>query len=132
MRRDKHQRPTLPPGGARLKTSAMVASIADENHPARMAPFGHALVQLARTEPSVVVAVELDEPAPRDDPHPERVAEQPERPILPSEERALLVRVHELDRFLHARVEAPWGAERLSPRGDGVGPDGHPARSVSE
>ena len=54
MKRDKYQRPTLPPGGERLKTSAMVASIAGDDQPTKMAPFGHALVALARTEPSIV------------------------------------------------------------------------------
>jgi transketolase len=53
MKRDKHQRPS-PPGSARLKTSAMVASIAGDDQPAKLAPFGHALVELATTEPSIV------------------------------------------------------------------------------
>jgi transketolase len=54
MKRDKYQRPNLPQGGARLKTSAMIASIASEDQPAKVAPFGHALVELAKTRPDVV------------------------------------------------------------------------------
>jgi transketolase len=54
MKRDKYRRPGLPPGGPRLKTSAMVASIAGDDQPTKMAPFGHALVDLAKTEPSIV------------------------------------------------------------------------------
>lgn len=38
----------------RLTTSAMIASIADEGQETRSAPFGHALVQLARTRPDIV------------------------------------------------------------------------------
>ncbi len=38
----------------RLKTSAMIASIAAEGQATRAAPFGHALVELARTRPEVV------------------------------------------------------------------------------
>ncbi|WP_431823931.1 transketolase family protein [Burkholderia sp. F1] len=38
----------------RLKTSAMIASIAAEGQATRAAPFGHALVELARTRPDVV------------------------------------------------------------------------------
>ncbi|HEF4769359.1 transketolase family protein [Burkholderia multivorans] len=38
----------------RLKTSAMIASIAAEGQPTRAAPFGHALVELARTKPDVI------------------------------------------------------------------------------
>ena len=37
-----------------LKTSAMIASIAAEGQPTRAAPFGHALVELARTKPDVI------------------------------------------------------------------------------
>ncbi|MGF6773604.1 transketolase [Paraburkholderia sp. GAS199] len=39
---------------ARLKTSAMIASIAGEGQITRSAPFGHALVELARHRPEVV------------------------------------------------------------------------------
>jgi transketolase len=38
----------------RLKTSAMIASIAGEGQITRSAPFGHALVELARNRPEVV------------------------------------------------------------------------------
>ncbi|MEX3789022.1 transketolase family protein [Paraburkholderia sp. BR14374] len=38
----------------RLKTSAMIASIAAEGQVTRSAPFGHALVELARTKASVI------------------------------------------------------------------------------
>jgi transketolase len=54
MTRDKYRRPDRPAGGARLKTSAMIASIAGPDQPARAAPFGHALVDLAKSRPEVV------------------------------------------------------------------------------
>ncbi|MDR5799778.1 transketolase family protein [Caballeronia sp. LZ001] len=38
----------------RLKTSAMIASIASEGQLTRSAPFGHALVELARTKSNVI------------------------------------------------------------------------------
>lgn len=38
----------------RLTTSAMIASIADEGQETRSAPFGHALVQLAKDRPDIV------------------------------------------------------------------------------
>ena len=38
----------------RLKTSAMIASIASEGQLTRSAPFGHALVELARTKTNVI------------------------------------------------------------------------------
>ena len=38
----------------RLKTSAMIASIAGEGQITRSAPFGHTLVELARNRPEVV------------------------------------------------------------------------------
>ncbi|BBQ01852.1 transketolase (plasmid) [Burkholderia sp. SFA1] len=38
----------------RLKTSAMIASIASEGQVTRSAPFGHALVELARTKHNVI------------------------------------------------------------------------------
>jgi transketolase len=38
----------------RLKTSAMIASIAGEGQVTRSAPFGHALAQLAREKKNVV------------------------------------------------------------------------------
>lgn len=52
--RDKHRRPTVPSGTGRLKTSAMIASIAGEGQPTRPAPFGHALVKVARKRPEIV------------------------------------------------------------------------------
>jgi len=45
---------SIPPGKPRLTTSAMIASIAAEGQKTRPAPFGHALVQLARTRPDVI------------------------------------------------------------------------------
>lgn len=45
--------PTLPPK-TRLKTSAMIASIAAEGQRTKPAPFGHALVALARERPEIV------------------------------------------------------------------------------
>lgn len=38
----------------RLTTSAMIASIADAGQPTRAAPFGHALVEAARTRPELI------------------------------------------------------------------------------
>ena len=38
----------------RLKTSAMIASIADDGQPTKSAPFGHALVELARIRHDIV------------------------------------------------------------------------------
>ena len=47
--------PTTPPAGKpRLTTSAMIASIAAEGQKTRPAPFGHALVELARKRPEIV------------------------------------------------------------------------------
>jgi transketolase len=54
MSRDKHRPPAPPPGGKRLTTSAMIASIAGPDQPTRAAPFGHALVALARQRPEIV------------------------------------------------------------------------------
>lgn len=42
------------PGKPRLSTSAMIASIAAEGQKTKPAPFGHALVELARSRPEVV------------------------------------------------------------------------------
>src|SRR5690348_5636810 len=42
------------PGKPRLTTSAMIASIAAEGQKTRIAPFGHALVEVARTRPDVI------------------------------------------------------------------------------
>ena len=54
MTRDKYVKPKLVSGGERLKTSAMIASIAGDDQPTRMAPFGHALVELAKTRQDIV------------------------------------------------------------------------------
>ncbi|WP_158805216.1 MULTISPECIES: transketolase family protein [unclassified Acidisoma] len=43
-----------PPQKARLKTSAMIASLAAEGQRTKPAPFGHALAKLAETRPEVV------------------------------------------------------------------------------
>ncbi len=54
MMRDKYQRPPPRRGGERLKTSAMIASIAGVDQPTRPAPFGHALAELAKSRPEIV------------------------------------------------------------------------------
>ncbi len=54
MKRDKFKRQVLSTGGERLKTSAMIASIAGDDQPTKMAPFGHALVELAKSRPEIV------------------------------------------------------------------------------
>jgi transketolase len=54
MKRDKYKRPQLRTGAAKLKTSAMIASIAGDDQPTKTAPFGHALVALAKKRPDVV------------------------------------------------------------------------------
>ena len=54
MTRDKYARPKIVSGGERLKTSAMIASIAGDGQPTKMAPFGHALVELAKTRSEIV------------------------------------------------------------------------------
>jgi transketolase len=54
MKRDKYHRPNFITQGQRLKTSAMIASIAGDDQPTKMAPFGHALVELAKTKPEIV------------------------------------------------------------------------------
>ncbi|WP_441251850.1 transketolase family protein [Tardiphaga sp. 71_E8_N1_1] len=45
---------TTPSGKPRLTTSAMIASIASEGQRTKSAPFGHALVELARARPEVI------------------------------------------------------------------------------
>lgn len=45
---------TAPSGKPRLTTSAMIASIASEGQRTKPAPFGHALVELARTRKDVI------------------------------------------------------------------------------
>lgn len=58
MRRSKYLRPAhldAPAGGGeRLKTSAMIASIAGPDQRTRAAPFGQALVELGKTRPDVL------------------------------------------------------------------------------
>lgn len=54
MRRDKYTPPPKTVGAERLKTSAMIASIAGEGQQTRAAPFGHALVELARSRDDIV------------------------------------------------------------------------------
>ncbi len=58
MRRSKYARPAHldapSEGGARLKTSAMIASIAGPDQRTKPAPFGHALVELAKTRPDIL------------------------------------------------------------------------------
>ena len=46
--------PQAPSGKPRLTTSAMIASIAAEGQRTRPAPFGHALVEVARDRPDIV------------------------------------------------------------------------------
>jgi len=53
MMRDKFRRPAAA-AGPRMKTSAMIASIAGPDQLTRPAPFGHALVELARARPEIV------------------------------------------------------------------------------
>ncbi len=54
MKRDKFKRQVVSTGGERLKTSAMIASIAGDDQPTKTAPFGHALVELAKSRPEIV------------------------------------------------------------------------------
>lgn len=54
MIRNKYAKPRIVSSGERLKTSAMIASIAGDDQPTRMAPFGNALVELAKTRPEIV------------------------------------------------------------------------------
>jgi transketolase len=58
MTRNKYQRPAFldqsAAGSTRLTTSAMIASIAGADQPTRAAPFGHALVELAKTRDDIV------------------------------------------------------------------------------
>jgi transketolase len=53
MRRSKYEKPA-PRVGGDLKTSAMIASLAGPDQRTRAAPFGHALVELARSRPDLV------------------------------------------------------------------------------
>lgn len=58
MKRNKYQRPAFlenpQQGGTRLTTSAMIASIAGADQRTIAAPFGHALVELAKDRPEIV------------------------------------------------------------------------------
>ena len=54
MMRDKYRRPAPRQGGERLKTSAMIASIASEGQRVKSAPFGKALVEYAASRPEIV------------------------------------------------------------------------------
>lgn len=54
MRPSKHQPRPPKPAGARLTTSAMIASLADEGMATRAAPFGHALCRAAEANPQIV------------------------------------------------------------------------------
>lgn len=54
MKRDKYSRPQQQQGGVKLKTSAMIASIAADNQPTVTSPFGRALVELAKLRPDIV------------------------------------------------------------------------------
>jgi len=54
MKRNKYVRPERNPATAGLKTSAMIASIAGDDQPTRAAPFGNALIALAKTRPDIV------------------------------------------------------------------------------
>ena len=54
MRRDKYTPPPKAPPGARLTTSAMIASIAGPDQRTAPAPFGHALAKLAAEKPEIV------------------------------------------------------------------------------
>ncbi len=58
MLRDKYKPPAFldqaQSAAKRLTTSAMIASIAGADQPTRPAPFGHALVELARSRPEIV------------------------------------------------------------------------------
>lgn len=54
MKRNKYQRPTIDLSGERLKTSAMIASIAGADQRTKPAPFGHALVEVAKNRPEII------------------------------------------------------------------------------
>lgn len=57
MKRNKYVRPAHldnPSDAPRLKTSAMIASIAGADQKTKPAPFGHALVELAKTRPEIL------------------------------------------------------------------------------
>ena len=54
MRLSKYEPRVPQPGATRLKTSAMIASLAAEGMPTKPAPFGHALCEVARQREDVV------------------------------------------------------------------------------
>lgn len=54
MKRNKYQRPVIDLGAERLKTSAMIASIAGADQRTKPAPFGHALVDVAKNRPDII------------------------------------------------------------------------------
>ncbi|MBU3731914.1 MAG: transketolase family protein [Beijerinckiaceae bacterium] len=54
MKRNKYTRPVIDPNASRLKTSAMIASIAGSDQRTKPAPFGHALVEVAKHRPDIV------------------------------------------------------------------------------
>lgn len=54
MRLSKYLPRTPEPGAPRLKTSAMIASLAAEGMPTKPAPFGHALCEAARRRDDIV------------------------------------------------------------------------------
>ena len=54
MTRNKYARPVIDPSASRLKTSAMIASIAGADQRTKPAPFGHALVEVAKHRPDIV------------------------------------------------------------------------------
>ncbi len=53
MRRSKYEKPA-PRAGGGLKTSAMIASLAGPDQRTKPAPFGHALVEMAKSRPDIV------------------------------------------------------------------------------
>ena len=54
MKRNKYARPVIDPNASRLKTSAMIASIAAADQRTKPAPFGNALVEIAKNRPDIV------------------------------------------------------------------------------
>jgi transketolase len=55
MKRSKYDRPARQAGeGGRLTTSAMIASLAGPGQRTKVAPFGHALVEIAAQRPDIV------------------------------------------------------------------------------
>ena len=54
MKRNKYQRPVIDLDAERLKTSAMIASIAGADQRTKPAPFGNALIEVAKNRPDIV------------------------------------------------------------------------------